>query len=477
MSQCTQSGFQQVSGGACSLVMYPEAAPGCVEPGTKGVLLSFMNESLSRGSSKQQRQVITGKRGPGKPFEGLPQLGGGVEAASYAPQIGYLLRALCGKPQTTAESARPLDLDAAGEIETGIVGLPCAGHGFVQDAVITIHGTVNYDGVYRVKRGVTEDVIAIAAPFVAETFTAGAMVYRGRAPVLQGSAKDLGDGLVGLPVKGVEHALNAGESITVSGSVHYDGTYLLRPGTAGRYLSIQAAFAEEDFSGAALAVPAFYRHAFALPKRQPTNCFEKYLDFEDGAAGNKYLRFGFCKVNGWNFTFGGAEELRFNLDMAVGRREAAPEPLDAAPVTPPSVRMDNIECALWVAGVRRADVQSGTCSNAFGIEPQAAIGDRGQYSRMPEGDPDCSITMRVFLERDDYQALSENRATVPVSISNCCASGDEFWFTYDETELDVPDPSISGKQGLMLEVTAMPFVDAGETVLKAVIINRVASYA
>lgn len=477
MSQCIDSGYQQVSGGACSLTMYMEAAPGCVEPGEKGVRLAFMSESLSRGSSKRQRTVITGKRGAGKPYEGLPQMSGGVEAAAYSPQLGYIMRALCGAPATTAETEYTLEAAGVVELDLGVVGLPCAGHGLVQDSVITVYGTQNYDGQYRVERGVTENLIAIAAPYIAETLPSDAKVYRGRAPVLQGEAKDLGGGMVSISVKGGVHSLNVGESITISGSTNYDGIHVLQAGTGDGVLNIQAGFVDETFDGTLVAVPKFYRHAFALPKRQPTVCMEKYLDFEDGAAVNKYQQFGFCKVNGFNFNFGGDEELRFTLDFAVGRQADSPAPLDATPLEPAAIPMDNIECALWVGGKRRGDVETGTFSNTFGIEPKAAVGDLGQYSRMPEGDPECQATLSAFLEEDEYQELARTRSTVPFSLSVSSASGDEAWFNYPETELDVPGTPITGKEGLMQDVTVMAFVDKGTTVLTVELVNRVASYA
>lgn len=468
--------YQQVSGGACSLTMYQESSPGIVMLGTKGVRLAFMSESFSRGSSKQPRTVISGKRGAGKPREGLPQMSGQCEAAAYAPQIGYLMRALCGAVITTQDPERSLDAEAVTDLGVGIVGIPCAGHGFVQDAVITIHGTQNYDGQYRVEYGVTADVIAISAPFVPETLPAGAKAYRGRAPVLEGDAQDLGDG-VGLPVRGGVHSLNPGESITISGGTLYDGTHILQPGTENGILVIRTPYDAETFDGSVVAAPLFYRHKFALPRHQPTSCIEKFFDFEDGAAVNKFQQFGYCKVNGLSFNFGGDEELRFSMDFAVGRQVDSPNPIDAAPLTPAAIPMDNIECAIWVGGVRRGDVESGSCSNTFGIEPKAAVGDLGQYSRMPEGDPDCKVTLSAFLEEDDYQELARTRATVPLAISCSCAAGDEFWIRYPEVELDVPGTPISGKEGLMQEITAMAFVDKSDTVLSMDLINRVPSYA
>jgi hypothetical protein len=469
--------YQQVSGGSCSLTMYPEASPGKVTPGTAGTKLALYSESFKAGSAKKPRTVINGKRGAGKPYTGLPQMSGQLESASYAPQLGCLLRALCGPAVTTPDAARNFDAAAVVALDVGLVGLPCAGHGLVQDAVITVAGTANYDGIYRVEAGTTPDMIAVAAPFVAEDLTADAKAYRGRAAFLSGEAQDMGAGNVSLPVSGGVHALNPGESVILSGTTNYDGTYVLQPGTAGAVLVITAAYAVETFDGSPLAFPVFYRHIFSLPKRQPTVCMEKYLDFEPGAAVNVYRRFGFCKVNGLSFNFGGDDELKFSFDFAVGRETPAPAPIDAAPAVLPAVVMDNIETSLFVAGVRRGDVASGSFTNTFGIEPKAAVGDRGQYSRMPEGDPDCKSTMSVFLETDELQGLVDSRSTVGFSLAICAATGEELWFHYPEAELDADGAAITGKEGLMQDFTVLAFVNAGETVLTAELINRVAAYS
>lgn len=469
--------YQQVSGGACSLTMYAESAPGKVPPGTKGVSLAFMSESFKKGSAKKQSTVIRNARGAGKPRVGLPQMSGQFESAAYAPQLGHLVRALCNVPVTTLEMERALDAEAVTELDMGIVGIPCAGHGFVQDAVISLVGTANYDGSYRVEEGTTADVIAISAPYVAEVVTAGCKVYRGRVPLLQGAAVNRGAGMVGLPVKGGVHALNPGEKVTIKGTTEFNGEYTLKEGTENGVLVIQTSFNDETFDGSPVAVPVFYRHKFTLPRRQPTLCMEKYLDYEDGAAVNKYRRFGFCKVNGLNFDFGGDDELKFTIDFAVGREFLAPAPVDPSPETLPPVTLDNIETSVWVAGVRRGDVESGNFANTFGIDAKAAVGDRGEYSRMPEGDPDCKATLSVFLETDELQSLSDNRSTVTFSLGICSITGDEAWFNYPEAELDSSGPAITGKEGLMQDITVMAFVNSGQSVFTIELVNRVPSYA
>ena len=296
-------------------------------------------------------------------------------------------------------------------------------------------------------------------------------------PVARRRAKTLSGGKVALPVEGGIHALNAGEKITISGSTSYDGTHVLQEGTENGRLVITASFTEETFDGSAVAVPVFYRHAFALPKRQPTLTMEKYLDFETGAAEKPYRRFAFCKVNGLNFNFGGDDELKFSLDFVVGRESGAAEPLDASPLSPPAVPFDNIETSVWINGVRRGEVESGDLSNAFGIEAKAAVGDLGQYSRMPEGDPECKSTLTCFLESETFQQLSEDASTVSFAVGICAVTGDEVWFRYPETELDTEGAAINGKEGLMQTVTVMPFVDKGDAVMAVELVNRVESYA
>lgn len=465
----------QVSGGACSLVMYPETKPGIVADAAKGVQLAFLSEGFQQGASKKQSSVIRAARGAGKPTKGLPQMSGSLESAPYVPQIGYLLRALCGA--ASSKSCVAKTVTAAAVIDLGdFVGIPCTGHGFVQDAVISIVGTQHYDGSYRVEAGTTADMLAINVPYLAETLAATAKIYRGRVPLLAGKVLDISGGKVALPVAGGVHSLNVGEKVIISGTTNYDGEHILAQGTQNTALVIEATFTEETLNGTALAEPLFFEHSFALPQKQPTVCFEKYLDFDQGAAAFPYRRFGFCKVNGFNFSLGGDDELKFSLDFAVGKETQAAAPLDASPTNPPAVTMDTIEGSIWVANTRRGDIESVNVSNAFGIDAKAAVGDRGQYSRMSEGDPELSVSLSAFLETDELQNFVTAASTVSVAIGICAAQGEEFWIEYPEAELDSAGATISGKEGLMQDFTVMPFVDHGLSVMQFRLINRVQSY-
>lgn len=271
--------------------------------------------------------------------------------------------------------------------------------------------------------------------------------------------------------------LNAGEKITVEGTTHYDGTYDLAAVTTDGLLAVTAAYEDESFDGSPLAIPHFYSHSFPLPRRQPTLCFEKYLDYEPGAAKMPYRRFHFCKVNGFNFSLGGDDELKFTFDFTVGREASSATPLTADYTDLPAVVMDTIEGSIFVAGQRRGDVETASLTNSFGITAKAAVGDRGQYSRMPEGDPDSKCTLEVFLEQDDLQALADSRATVPLTLVLCASTGEQLNVIYPETELDAEGAAITGKDGLMQSFTVMPFVDKSVTMIQFALVNRVPSYA
>ncbi len=396
--------FNQVTGGNCRLAMYRETAPGIIDESDDGVVLSMLSETTSVSPSKQNSAIISGKRGAGKPFEGNPEYSGGVKLASYAPLLGHVLRALCGAPVTTMET--DIELDGAVTDEgDGYVGLPCMGNAFVQDTVITVEGTTNYDGTYRVEYGTENTKIVIKSFYKAETL-AMATAKRGRTS------------------------------------------------------------------------EAFYKHEFKLPMKQPTVSIEKYLDFDSGAAENPYVLFSFCKVNGIAFSFGGGDEVSFDIDFSVGSGEYKPAPVKSTePDLLPALPFMDKEFALWIDGERVGDIQSGSVDMQFGIEAGMAVGDMGKRTRQPEGDPVCTATLTAFLEHDEYTNLAQNATTVPFALSCSGSQGEEFRVNFSESELNASGVQISGKTGLTQEITVTSFVDQGDAAVTYTLVNRVVSYA
>lgn len=249
--------FRQVSGGNCQLVLYRESLPGVPDAADNGIVLASYRESLSTDPNKQASAVISNARGQGKPIPGTPDYSGSIEVPPYAPQMGHILRALCGAPVTSPETAVSLAEAEVVNEGKGYVGLAVAAHPWVQDTVITITGTANYDGAYRLEYGTSKTKLVIKALYKAEAISAGAKAHRGRGAFLKGAATDAGGGNVALPAGGYGVALHAGETVAITGTANYDGSHVLQPGTSTRSLVIQASFVAETLDGKPSATRQF----------------------------------------------------------------------------------------------------------------------------------------------------------------------------------------------------------------------------
>ena len=471
--------FQQVTGGGSRLILYPELSPGVVDPSSAGVVLAIHEDTLAVSSNKQTSSVITGRRGAGKPVAGQPDYSGGITLAAYAAQTGHLIRALCGTPVTTPETALTLSAAAVTDEGNGFVGLPASGNKFVQDCAITVTGTENYDGTYLCEEGTTAEKIVISAVFKAETLTASAKVHRGKAAFFEGEAKELEGGLVELPLGGVGTSLSQGDTVTIEGSTGYNGVHVLAEGTNSNRLVIKAAYAAETFDGTAVGIPSSWKHEWKLPKRQPTVTIVRELDFEEGAAKEPFYVFQSCKISGFNFAFGSDDELRFEVTFSIGSAETRAERPNAGlePVNLGQGGWANKETAFWIDGKRTGDVSSGSVSQNYSITASAAVGDRGKRYRQSEGDPVCNISFETFLEHDRYQQLANNNETIRMDISIDSAIGDEFWLHLYESELNTEGPKINTKGGITQSFEGLGFVEHGDTLVGYTIISRVESYA
>ena len=466
---------RQVRGGDCRLVLYRESDLK-VPVANTGVVLAINSESLKSGANKKQSGTIRGKRGPGKPFRGMAQLSGGIEMPAHAPQLGHMFRLLCGAPVTTTPAALACDAAAVTNKGGGMVGIPCTGHGYVQDATVSITGSTSYDGTYRVKAGTTTDEIVIAAPYVAESMTSGVKVHRGRVARLTGVAASGGGGTVVLSTT-LLHGMHPGESVTIDGTTNYDGTYVLAAGTEKRKLVITDTFTAETFDGTPTVAPVFHRHVFTLPEEQPSGCIEKQLGFEAGAADTPYRRFLGLKINGMSTKLNEDNELVFIFDFSILEDLPMADALYATPAELPVVPLASVEGSLFVDGVRRGDVETCTVTTTYGMEAKAAMGDLGSYSRNNEGDPDIKLALSCFLENDELQQLADADATTDAELHICGNSGEEVVLYLPEGEFASDGAAITTKAGLMQDYTYMAFADAAASMLTVTLFNRVSSYA
>lgn len=468
--------FRQVTGSSSQLLLYRETSTKTPDPAS-AIFVAMSQENFADGVNKQQSAIIRNQRGPAKPFRGFLQLSGGATTAADAMQLPHFFRALCSSPVSTAIAAVECDAAAVVDLGAGFVGLPSPGHGVREGCTVSITGTSNYDGTYRAAPATTADLLAIRAPYVAETLTVSARLHRGRVARITGAKAGAAGKLI-FSTDGY-HRLVEGDTVTVEGLAPYEQDYTVARITGAKAFEVTGVFdPDASFTNATVwAIPHFWRHVFKLPKYQPTICFEKTFGFESGAAETPTRRYLGCKINGLNFSVGGDSQLLLAFEVLPSDIQVADKPLSDSPKMLPMVPLENIEASLYVDGIRRGDVETCNPQANFGIEQKNAIGDMGAFSRSPEGDPQISASLTAYLESDELQRLVDANATARFELVVHGDCGDAFVWCLPESELSSTGPTITGKGGLMQDFTIMAFVEQAESILELTIINRVASYA
>lgn len=458
--------YNQVTGGASKLLVFDETSPGVLDG--KGTVLPISSESLQSGRTKNNRSIINGKRGGSKPFEGLASPSGSVVMPASVPHLNLMLKKLCGKPKET--KCVPAVLAGAAAQEGIYVSLPSADNALMPGDTVSVMGTANYDGTYILEKGTDKTKLVINAPFAAEDI-ADAKAYFGRSVHLFGDVTDNSDGTVSLPIKNgaVPHVLHAGDTLVIEGSTNYDGEHAL-VSVSESSVTITAAYTAENLDLTAYAL--YWRQEYLLPKKQPTFALEKYFDFDAGAAENPYRLFKQAKINSFNFDLGGDGEQLVTLDILCGEEIPQEKSQDDAPLSRDLIFIDKPYYNLYLAGERRGEISTASFAASFGIEAQNAIGDRFAYTRMPEGEPEINLTMNAFLESDYLQKISDTNSTVSLLLHGSSTQGDAFMILLPECVLETKGAAITGKMGLMQEVTAKAFVEKAESILQFILISR-----
>ena len=149
--------------------------------------------------------------------------------------------------------ADTLDLDGvAVDNGDGTVSIPVTGHLYHEGYTVVIAGSVAYDGTYTLGDQTSggENLVVITATYTAETFLGTETIARANS-----SAIDNGDGTVGLPCPG--HGFTAGQSVEISGTTNYDGSYTLPDQTSGSedVVVITATYVAEAITGGSIMAP------------------------------------------------------------------------------------------------------------------------------------------------------------------------------------------------------------------------------
>lgn len=456
--------YNQVRGGGSRVVMYPESALRVLS-GAQGVVLPVLSEGFSAKPGKETKGTIRGLRGPGKPFRGAWTLSGALTIPANVFALGHLLTAMCGPGVKTAVPALALDGPAVNR-GAGTVGLPCPGHGLEPDTVVSVAGSEHYDGQYLLLPGTAADTLVVRAAYVAEAFAGGtALVHRGRVARLgAGPAVDRGAGTVGLPCPG--HGFAPGERVEVTGSDSYAGQYNVLAASTSDELVVSATYEAETFDGQELVIPRFFRREFALPDTQPSRMMEVYFDHDPGAAQTPYDQYQGCKVSGLKVTVGGDGQLTLDLSFQPSAFASAADPVDPAPEELAERDFGMFEAFVYESGQRMGELEEGSLDVDLAIEGKYGVGDRGNISRLNEGDPTLGGSLNCFLL--DERLLAKARADEPTSLTLALlgARGDEVRVSYPEAELNTEGRVVTGKGGLNVTFEVMGYVQAAPSCLR-----------
>lgn len=473
------SPYNQVRGADCRVLLYPESSLKVLASPAQAVEIPFLTASFSARPNKQTKATVRARRGPGRPFRGMWQFGGGMSLPANVHLVPHLLTALCGPAAITEPGAKTLDPGPAQDLGNGYVGLPCAGHGFEIDAVVSVSGTDHHDGTFRLEEGTTANLLVIyAGTYAAETFAGDEPVQRGRVARLDagGAAVNLGGGKVGLPAAG--HGFFAGERVILAGTSNYDGAFTLDADTDRAGLVVTATYATETFAGTETAAAKFYRRTWNLPKIQPSRAAEVVFGFDSGAAGNPVDRYLGCKVDKLGFKFGGDGQLTLDAELAPCKHLEAPAMAAASEadvLALPDCDFGMFEVAVYLDGARLDQVEDGSFDLALNLERKAAVGQRGEYSRSTEGDPGLAASLNCFLESDALLAKARGDVVVRFEIAIFGARGEELRVIYPECELNTDGAPVSGKGGLSVTFDVLGFLDQAEAAVQFAYYHQVPS--
>lgn len=301
------SGTVQASGANARFLIDFEKAYR-VPPDTKAGKVMPFNPGLSVAPQQKANApaTILSGREPLEPIRGYVDVGGDAPIPLDGIAFGSWLRASLGLVSNNPFVPPNLDHAAVVDLGNGLVGLPAKGHGLTPDMPILISGTQHYDGEYLVDASTTANQIVVAAAYQAEALAAG-VVYLCATSLHAGDAVDLGGGKVGIPLP--DHGYSAGDSVIISGTQHYNGTFPLDAATTADQLVVAQAYTAETFAPGGIVRLNLIKHVFTVGALPSFIGEEQYPDV------STFMLYTGCKVGKMGMKFGGDGEIVVTLTI------------------------------------------------------------------------------------------------------------------------------------------------------------------
>lgn len=469
----------QAKGSLSRLVMAFENTYGSLPAVPVGKVMPFNTCGLKGDAPKNTPDTITGRRDPVRPFEGNQNVTGAIVVPVDFRNFPWWLRGCFGAPASTVNAAVNIDNAAAVDKGGGTVGIPITGHPFSAGDSITIIGTTNYDDDYTVLAASTTDEVVVTAAYQAEVFAgteAAALAVQSPLFIDNDDAVDKGDGTVGIPA--TAHGLSEGDSITIAGTVAYNGNYTVLGATTTNEIVITTTYAAETFAGTELAYKRYNVHVFTIGDSMPSMVIERR--FTDGAAFTTYMCSLGCRVGKLSIDVGGDGELTASLDITGASETNESTAIDATPDSLGILRAHNKQASLLEGGAALAAIGTKFSMNIdFGLDTDSfTIGGGGVRGDLPEGIVKAEGSLEVLFKNATImaKAIAGSESSIQCTLTSGIYTMD---FLFSELEYARTAPAVDGPKGVRMSLPWMAYFDdsTGDSVVTVTVANDVASYA
>lgn len=217
-----------------------------------------------------------------------------------------------------------------------------------------------------------------------------------------------------------------------------------------------------------------YVHTFKVGNTQPSLVLEKKF----ATATASYAKMNGCKVGKMSMQVGGDGELVATLDIEGASETLSTTPLDASATTIALSRFNNFQASLKEGGSILASCTDFSFDINFGLDTGVyVIGNSGTRGDIPEGIMAVTGSMTVLFENLDLLNKAKNSTETSLELT-FTAGANTLVFSFDEVQLQLNTPGITGPQGIKLELPWVAYYnnDADASAVKVALTNTTASY-
>lgn len=274
---------------------------------------------------------------------------------------------------------------------------------------------------------------------------------------------------VGIPITG--HAFVAGETVVISGTTHYNGTFVITSKTTNEIV-IPSLYTAETFAGTETCTSGLYTHIF-----KPAAEIES-LVLEAGFTDiTQYHKFNGVKVNKFSMDISGDGELTAKLDLIGAKETVAGTPYDSTPTAIIFARFQNMQAAIKEGDASIATVQSLNFEINNDLDNASFVLANAVRGALPEGDCLVTGTLKALFDSEAIyaKAAAGTESSLEVTFTAGLLS---LTFLFQELLYTPTTPTIV-KGGCYVELPFTAYFENGaaDAVVRAILVNNQASYA